>query len=137
MKIGLIDVDAVSRGKVTFPNLSLMKISAWHKRQGDHVEWYIPGLSDHMNLVYMAKVFGNEYSKDYPFEIDADWVIRGGSGYAISIDRERERRITNLSIIPSLTKLNISCPITAFTISPILLMVFSLVVVREVVNFVT
>lgn len=90
MKIGLIDVDAVSRGKVTFPNLSLMKISAWHKQQGDHVEWYIPGLSDHMNIVYMAKVFGNEYSKDYPFEPDADWVIKGGSGYAISVNQERE-----------------------------------------------
>lgn len=42
MRVGLIDVDAQSRGKVTFPNLSLMKISAWHKSQGDHVEWYYP-----------------------------------------------------------------------------------------------
>ena len=40
MRVGLIDVDAESRGKVTFPNLSLMKISAWHKEQGDSVEWY-------------------------------------------------------------------------------------------------
>ena len=31
VKIGLIDVDAVSRGKVTFPNLALMKISAYQK----------------------------------------------------------------------------------------------------------
>lgn len=37
MRIGLIDVDAESRGKVTFPNLSLMKLSAWHKTNGDQV----------------------------------------------------------------------------------------------------
>ncbi len=85
MKIGLIDVDAESRGKVTFPNLALMKISAFHKAQGDHVEWYKPLVSGHMDVVYMSKVFGDEYTKDYPFPIDADRVIKGGSGYAIKV----------------------------------------------------
>lgn len=85
MRIGLIDVDAESRGKVTFPNLSLMKISAYHKSQGDHVEWYKPLVSGHMDVVYMSKVFGDEYTKDYTFPIDADRIIKGGSGYAISI----------------------------------------------------
>lgn len=33
MKIGLIDVDSHN-----FPNLPLMKISAFHKKQGDCVE---------------------------------------------------------------------------------------------------
>ena len=37
MKIGLIDVDGHN-----FPNIPLMKISAWHKKQGDSVEWYDP-----------------------------------------------------------------------------------------------
>ena len=37
MKIGLIDVDGHN-----FPNLALMRISAWHKAQGDDVEWYYP-----------------------------------------------------------------------------------------------
>ena len=32
MKIGLIDVDGHN-----FPNLALMRISAWHKAQGDEV----------------------------------------------------------------------------------------------------
>lgn len=36
-KIGLIDVDGHN-----YPNLQLMKLSAWHKKQGDHVEWYEP-----------------------------------------------------------------------------------------------
>lgn len=35
-KIGLIDVDG--KGSA-FPNLALMKISAYHKAQGDKVEW--------------------------------------------------------------------------------------------------
>lgn len=85
MRIGLIDVDAESRGKITFPNLSLMKISAWHKANGDNVEWYSPMLSGHMDIVYMAKVFGSEYTDDYPYPVDADVVVRGGSGYAISV----------------------------------------------------
>lgn len=86
MKIGLIDVDMESRGKMTFPNLPLMKISAWHKQQGDHVEWYTPLGSGHMDIVYMARVFNDEYTKDYIWPIDADQVIRGGSGYAITLD---------------------------------------------------
>lgn len=62
-----------------------MKISAWHKEQGDSVEWYKPLLSGHMDRVYMSKVFGDEYTKDYAFPVDADEVIKGGSGYAISV----------------------------------------------------
>ena len=85
MRIGLIDVDAESRGKSTFPNLALMKISAWHKKRGDQVEWYSPLLSPHMNKVYMSKVFGNEYTKEYPYYVDADEIIKGGSGYAIRV----------------------------------------------------
>ena len=34
-RIGLIDVDGHN-----FPNIPLMKLSAWHKKQGDSVEWY-------------------------------------------------------------------------------------------------
>lgn len=85
MRVGLIDVDAESRGKVTFPNLALMKISAWHKEQGDTVEWYKPLLSGHMDRVYMSKVFGDEYTQDYEFVVDADVIIKGGSGYAIKV----------------------------------------------------
>lgn len=35
MKIGLIDVDGHN-----YPNLALMKISAYHKANGDSVEWW-------------------------------------------------------------------------------------------------
>ena len=35
MLVGLHDSD-----KTDFPNYALMKISAWHKAQGDTVEWW-------------------------------------------------------------------------------------------------
>jgi hypothetical protein len=60
-----------------------MKISAWHKAQGDHVEWFEPMFSGHMDKVYMSKVFS--FSPDYKFYVDADEIIKGGSGYCISL----------------------------------------------------
>lgn len=44
MRIGLIDVDGHN-----FPNIPLMKLSAWHKSIGDSVEWYSPLFSGHMD----------------------------------------------------------------------------------------
>ncbi len=41
MNIGLIDMNKKPKGK-PFPNLALMKISAYHKSLGDSVEWYEP-----------------------------------------------------------------------------------------------
>ena len=78
MRIGLIDVDGHN-----YPNIPLMKLSAWHKAQGDEVEWYDPMFSGHMDKVYMSKVFS--FSPDYEYCIDADDVVKGGSGYCISL----------------------------------------------------
>ena len=83
MRVGLIDVDGHN-----FPNLPLMKLSAWHKQQGDSVEWYYPLFSGHMDRVYKSKVFS--FSPDYEYFIDADEVISGGSGYAITTENGRE-----------------------------------------------
>ena len=83
MKIGLIDVDGHN-----YPNLPLMKISAFHKREGDSVEWYRGILSDHMHRVYMSKVFS--FTPDYPWVIDADEIIKGGSGYCIELENGKE-----------------------------------------------
>ena len=74
MEIGLIDVDSHN-----YPNLALMKISAWEKAQGNRVEWW-NGLK-HYDRVYQAKVFDETYSKDNEFVIQADEVIKGGTGY--------------------------------------------------------
>lgn len=78
MRIGLIDVDGHN-----FPNLPLMKISAWHKAQGDAAEWYMPfnGLACEYDRVYMSKVFS--FTPDYEYPIYSKTIIKGGSGYCI------------------------------------------------------
>lgn len=83
MKIGLIDVDGHN-----FPNIPLMKLSAWHKAQGDSVEWYQPLFSGHMDIVYCAKVFS--FTPDYAYPIDTDQLIKGGTGYHIDLKDGRE-----------------------------------------------
>ena len=83
MRIGLIDVDGHN-----YPNLPLMKISAWHKSVRDSVEWYSPMFSGHMDKVYASKVFS--FTQDYEYFIDADEVEYGGTGYAIRLIDGRE-----------------------------------------------
>ena len=84
MKIGLIDVDGHN-----FPNLALMKLSAWHKARGDTVEWWW-GFADHYDVVYMAKVFSDTYTPDHPEPLNAGRVIKGGTGYAITMENGLE-----------------------------------------------
>ncbi|WP_252249153.1 radical SAM protein [Clostridium sp. VAP23] len=72
MKIGLIDVDGHN-----FPNLALMKISAYHKSLGDEVEWFF-GFSEY-DKVYMSKVF--TFTDDFMQVINAKEIIKGGTGY--------------------------------------------------------
>ena len=74
MKIGLIDVDSHH-----FPNLCLMKLSAYHKAKGDIVEWYHH--SKQYDIVYKRKVFTEEYTTEEKIVINADKVIGGGTGY--------------------------------------------------------
>ena len=79
MKIGLIDVDGHN-----FPNLALMRISAYHKAQGDQVEWWWSDFV-HYDIVYMSKIFSDAYTKDVLEPLNADKVIKGGTGYCISL----------------------------------------------------
>ena len=74
MKIGLIDVDSHN-----YPNLPLMKIAAWHKANGDKVEWHWGW--EHYELVFMSKIFDDSYSADKPEPVNADMIIKGGTGY--------------------------------------------------------
>ena len=81
MRIGLIDVDSHN-----FPNLPLMKLSAWHKKQGDSVEWYFPLLHSQqpsMDKIYVSKIFS--FSRDVDYPINAKEVIKAGSGYCIKL----------------------------------------------------
>lgn len=112
----MIDVDGHN-----FPNLPLMKLSTWHKQQGDSVEWYEPLLHGFPNApldkVYMSKVFS--FTPDYPYYVNAMEVLKGGSGYCISIENgkeiyykendnqlpyEVERIYPDYSLYPELTK---------------------------------
>lgn len=82
MKIGLIDVDGHN-----FPNLALMRISAFHKAKGDEVEWWWTDFI-HYDIVYMSKVFSDAYSPDIPEPMNADKVVKGGTGYCISLGED-------------------------------------------------
>lgn len=84
MKIGLIDVDGHN-----FPNLALMRISAYHKARGDEVEWWFGDLV-YYDIVYMSKIFSDAYTKDVEEPINAGKVIKGGTGYCISLVNGRE-----------------------------------------------
>lgn len=99
MKVGLIDVDGHN-----FPNLALMKISAWHKAQGDDVEWCLP--IDRYDLVYQSKVFDDTYSHDIDWYPQADKIIKGGTGYGLDnkLPYEIEHIYPDYSIYPDLTK---------------------------------
>ena len=83
-KIGLIDVDGHN-----FPNLALMRISAYHKSKGDTVEWWWSDFV-HYDVVYMSKVFSDAYSPDVPEPLNADKVIKGGTGYQIHLVNGKE-----------------------------------------------
>ena len=83
MIIGLYDVDSHN-----FPNLALMKISAWHKQQGDYVEFVTPLI--YYDKIYVSKVFGDEYSSMTDFCLRADEIVYGGTGFAITIENGKE-----------------------------------------------
>ena len=99
MKIGLIDVDGHN-----FPNLALMKISAWHKARGDDVEWCFP--LDHYDIVYQSKVFDETYSADIDWTPNADKIVRGGTGYGLDnkLSDDVEHMYPDYSLYPELTK---------------------------------
>lgn len=93
--IGLIDADG---GK--FPNLALMKISAYHKSIGDSVEWADPmfGVYDR---VYASKVF--VFTPDFTDYYDCE-IARGGTGYDVHsvLPDEIDRLQPDYSIYPDI-----------------------------------
>lgn len=94
--LGLIDVDGHN-----FPNLALMKISAYHKSKGDQIEWAMP-LMGYYDTIYASKVF--TFTPDFnPLEFNANEIIRGGTGYDIveQLPKEIESvRTPDYSIYP-------------------------------------
>lgn len=104
MNIALIDVDGHN-----FPNIPLMKLSAWHKQQGDEVEWYNPltAWQNPPDKVYMSKVF--TFTPDYPHPVNAKEIIKGGTGYFYpnggeKLPTEIEHIYPDYSFYPEMTK---------------------------------
>ena len=79
MRIGLIDVDGHN-----FPNLALMRISAYHKSIGDTVEWWQTDFI-YYDRIYMSKIFSDAYSQEQQTPLNCGEIIRGGTGYAIAL----------------------------------------------------
>lgn len=101
MNIALVDVDGMNkrRGK-RFPNLALMKLSAWHKSQGDSVEWYDP-LFSKPDKIYASKIF--TFSPDYTDYAYGDpKPEKGGTGYDVkkALDYEIEYIHPDYSLYP-------------------------------------
>ena len=84
MKVKLVDVDS------RIPNLALMKLSRYHKDQGDKVGFRI----DNPDKVYVSAVF----SKSSDITIMEDFgeveVVKGGSG--ISLDKELPNEVEDM-----------------------------------------
>jgi len=74
MKIGLLDVDS------KIPNLALMKISQWHKLNGDDIEHYMPLAHSLYDKVYASKIFNFSDGSD----IQQDMIV-GGTGIDLKI----------------------------------------------------
>src|SRR3990167_3174237 len=80
IRVGLHDSD-----KTRYPNLALMKLSAWHKARGDSVEWFL-AMNATYDKVYSSKVFTFTPSDLY---LPAG-TIKGGNGYASGIVLQNE-----------------------------------------------
>lgn len=99
MYIGLHDAEKEYLRNKSFPNYALMKIAAWHKLQGDTVEWWIP--TNYYDRVYSSKVF--DFTPENPYLPET--TIYGGTGYKnISINRklpeEIDKAFPDYSIYP-------------------------------------
>lgn len=71
-----------------FPSLPLMKLSAYHKSKGDEVEML--NHLEHYDLAYCSKTFSFTSDAEATGIIQADEMIKGGTGYCISVANGKE-----------------------------------------------
>lgn len=98
MLIGLHDADVDHIKHKTFPNYALMKIAAWHKAQGDVVEWWLPLNNINYDCIYSSKIF--DFTAVNPYLPDN--TIKGGTGYdiALKLNKEIEEMFPDYTIYP-------------------------------------
>ena len=89
-RIAIYDVDS------KIPNLALMKISAWHKAQGDHVEHYMPLFRDDYDKIYASKIFNFSDGS----MLNDDRMVIGGTGWDMkkTLSDEIESMVPDYSI---------------------------------------
>lgn len=79
LRVGVVDTDLIGRKKHRFPNLACMKLSSYHKKQGDQVElvtgWDVLGY----DRVYVSKVFTDTPVPDEVLAMPN--VVYGGTGF--------------------------------------------------------
>lgn len=98
MLIGIHDAEKEHFKHKTFPNLAIMKISAYHKKRGDTVEWWAPLRNDEYDIVYSSKIF--DFTPENP------WLppnaIKGGTGYDVKSELPRyiDNQYPDYSIYP-------------------------------------
>lgn len=99
MKIGLIDVDSHN-----FPNLALMKISAYHKAHSDSVDWW--NGFEHYDQVYVSRVFDDTYTQWQEPVIHADVIHYGGTGFDLKnkLPAEIEHICPDYSLYPQFSE---------------------------------
>ncbi|HJD37296.1 MAG TPA: radical SAM protein [Candidatus Blautia ornithocaccae] len=89
--IALHDAEKEHFKHKTFPNYALMKISAYHRQQGDEVEWWNPLCK--YDRIYSSKVF--DFTPVDPYLPDD--AIRGGTGYRdLPMDKTLPQEIDNM-----------------------------------------
>jgi hypothetical protein len=109
VRIALIDVDGHN-----FPNLALMRLSAFYKRGGHIVEWYPsdtpPMFRTWYDIVYASKIFSDAYSPDYDWSTvtNAGEIRKGGTGYCISLGADGKEHFDeskNVSLPPEIERM--------------------------------
>ena len=96
MRVGLVDCDSHN-----FPNLPLMKISSYHKKLGNIVEF--ADLGTYYDVLYVSKIFTESKEPELP---DYGVMFWGGSGYDLEnqLPEEIEHCYPDYSLYPKLTK---------------------------------
>lgn len=103
MLIGLHDCEKDYMPNKTFPNLALMKISAYHKAKGDTVEWFLPLKRNSYDLVYSSSVF--DFSPKPTLDYFPEKTVLGGTGYGLygkehDLPKEVDNMFPDYSIYP-------------------------------------
>jgi len=96
MKVLLMDLDIIKQRR-SFPNLALMKLSAYHKARGDEVSLNFP--LEHPDIIYASSVFTwNAWRK----ATVPDGAIVGGSGIDLKVQLppEVEHIMPDYSLYP-------------------------------------